>query len=190
MLTTTTQAWTLADLEELLRHEEWQAADTVTHALLAAASDGQGGGELTIPALAQLPCSTLHHLDRLWVEASQGHFGFSVQRHLYNRLCQGFDPGELNVFNPHPFLREVGWLMLAIPRPMAFCKFYNFLEFSLEAPRGHLPALWYWQVSWAESWRMGGFGTGRGGGFADLARLDALMLRLARCSKSAPELRE
>jgi hypothetical protein len=31
---------------------------------------------------------------------------------------------------------------------------------------------------------MGGFFTGQGGGFGDLARLDAMLLRLTRCHQS------
>jgi hypothetical protein len=77
----------------------------------------------------------------------------------------------------------VGWLVISSPRPLAFFRFYDFLNFSLTAPAGHLPALWYWQLSWLESLRVGGFGSGQGGGFGDLARLDALMLRLCRCGQ-------
>ncbi|NJL49051.1 MAG: hypothetical protein HC929_18300 [Leptolyngbyaceae cyanobacterium SM2_5_2] len=106
-----------------------------------------------------------------------------MQQRLYTELDGTFDPASLSPTNPHPFIQAVGWLMITVPRPLAFFKFYDFLNFSLEAPQGHLPALWYWQLSWLESLQTGGLGTGRGGGFADLARLDALMLRLTRCGQ-------
>ncbi|HIK44257.1 MAG TPA: GUN4 domain-containing protein [Leptolyngbyaceae cyanobacterium M65_K2018_010] len=177
-----TPAWTLNDLAHLLEGEEWQAADKVTLGLLRAAVK-LNGGSLTALDLAQMPCSTLFAIDALWTQASYGHFGFSVQQRLYEDLDRGFDPASLSPWNPHPFCQAVGWLMLTVPRPLAFFKFYDFLDFSLDAPQGHLPALWYWQLTWWESLQTGGLGTGRGGGFADLARLDALMLRLARCSQ-------
>jgi hypothetical protein len=178
------QPWTLNDLDELLRAEEWKAADKVTLLLLVDAVGRQGEGTLTPGAIAQLPCQMLHAIDHLWVEASRGNFGFSVQQRLYQDLAPTFDGTDFsNPANPHPFCQTVGWLMVTFPRPLAFFKFYNWLDFSLEAPPGHLPALWYWQLPWGESWRVGGFGTGRGGGYADVAMLDAMMLRLSRCSR-------
>jgi hypothetical protein len=191
--------WTRQDLINLLDAGEWQAADRVTQALLLAAVDhppdttvsltsflgrpGQGPGYLSCSDLAQLPCDLLHDLDYLWVRASQGQFGFSVQERLYRQLNQDFDSTQLSPFHPHPFFQAVGWLVISSPRPLAFFRFYDFLNFSLTAPAGHLPALWYWQLSWLESLRVGGFGSGQGGGFGDLARLDALMLRLCRCGQ-------
>ncbi len=191
--------WTRQDLINLLDAGEWQAADRVTQALLLAAVNHppetpaslttfldrsrQGLGYLSSSALAQLPCDLLHDLDYLWVRASQGQFGFSVQERLYRQLNQDFDSTQLSPINPHPFFPAVGWLVIGSPRPLTFFKFYDFLNFSLTAPLGHLPALWYWQLSWLESLRVGGFGSGQGGGFGDLARLDALMLRLSRCGQ-------
>jgi hypothetical protein len=177
------QDWTMTDLAALLHGQEWQAADQVTYNLLLGAANRQREGSLAPIDLAQMPCGLLHHMDWLWVNASQGQFGFSVQQRIYQALDQTFDPASLSPVNPHPFCQAVGWLMVTVPRPLAFFKFYDFLNFSLEAPAGHLPALWYWRMTWIESLRTGGFGTGRGGGFADLARLDALMLRMARCSQ-------
>lgn len=179
----TTTDWTLADLEILLADAEWEAADKVTYLLMRGSVHRDGGHSLSATDLAQLPCPLLYDLDYLWQRASGGQFGFSVQQAIYTDLVATFDPASLSPVNPHPFCQEVGWLMVTVPRPLAFFKFYNFLDFSLEAPKGHLPALWYWRLTWLESLQSGGLGTGRGGGFADLARLDALMLRIARCSQ-------
>lgn len=175
--------WTISDLEALLQGQEWQAADQVTYHLMLEATSRQRERSLAPLDLAQLPCDLLHRIDWLWVTASQGQFGFSVQQRLYQDLDQTFDPASFRSTKPHPFCQAVGWLMVTVPRPLAFFKFYDFLNFSLDAPEGHLPALWYWRLTWLESIQTGGFGSGRGGGFADLARLDALMLRMARCSQ-------
>ncbi|NJL45306.1 MAG: hypothetical protein HC922_05265 [Leptolyngbyaceae cyanobacterium SM2_3_12] len=175
--------WSLEDLEQLLQQQEWQAADQVTQALLLAAVEGKVHRSLSPQALASISCRRLHDINHLWVTASHGQFGFSVQHRLYTELAKTFDITELNLITPHPFCQQVGWLMVTVPRPLAFFKFYDFLDFSLGAPQGHLPAYWYWRLSWLESWRTGGFGSGRGAGFADLARLDAMMLRWTRCSQ-------
>jgi hypothetical protein len=172
-----TQVWTLFDLEELLLQEEWRAADTVTQALLLQGIHRESEGWLSPEAIAVLPCQLLHQIDYAWVSASYGHFGFSVQYDLYHSLYEA---------DARDFCWEVGWLLFNL-RPFAFFKFYNYLDFSLEAPKGHLPALWYWQLPWIESWRAGGFGTGRGAGFADFTSLAAFMLRLSRCSQIGQE---
>ncbi len=166
------QIWTIVDLEHLLDQQEWQAADQVTQTLLLQAMGQPQEGYLTPLALAQIPCNLLHQIDYRWKNASQGIFGFSKQHTIYTQIATS---------DPHRFCEQVGWLMVSV-KPLAFFKFYEFLNFSLEAPEGHLPALWYWRMSWAESLRSGGFGTGRGGAFGNSSTLDALMLRLSRCS--------
>lgn len=171
-MATTPPTWTMVDLEHLLEKQEWQAADQVTHSLLLQTAGQQQEDYLTPLALAQIPCNLLHQVDYRWQNASQGAFGFSQQYAIYTQIARS---------DPHRFCQQVGWLMVSF-RPLAFFKFYEFLNFSLEAPTGHLPALWYWRMSWAESLRSGGFGTGRGGAFGDSSTLDALMLRLSRCS--------
>lgn len=161
----------MTDLENLLSQQEWQAADQVTHTLLLQAVGRRQEGYLSPLDLAQIPCNLLHQIDYRWRFASQDLFGFSKQNAIYTEIAQS---------NSHRFCWQVGWLMVNF-RPLAVFKFYDFLNFSLEAPAGHLPALWYWQMSWAESLRSGGFGTGRGGAFTNHSTLDALMLRLSRC---------
>ncbi|NJL49050.1 MAG: hypothetical protein HC929_18295 [Leptolyngbyaceae cyanobacterium SM2_5_2] len=69
-----TTDWTLSDLADLLKGEEWQAADKVTQALMRAAVNREGVGSLAAMDLAQIPCEILHDIDHLWVNASFGHF--------------------------------------------------------------------------------------------------------------------
>lgn len=163
--------WTYHDLETLLSEEEWQAADLVTFKLMLAAADRGRAGWLDADAIAQFPCAVLHEIDQRWTRYSSGHFGFSVQHDLYVHEAQR---------NAFALSRTVEWTAVKA-RPFGFFKFYDFLEFSLDAPRGQFPALWFWRLPWHRSLLMGGFGTGRGGGFGDAALLDAMMLRLERC---------
>lgn len=155
-------------LEDLLRTGQWRQADEATLALMLTACDRTGW--LDLNSLVHVPCKTLHQIDQLWETYSSGQFGFSVQQQIYQQ--SGTESLAFSV--------AVDWVRFH-RRPLAFCKFYHQLNFTLTAPRGHLPALWYWQISYWESLRTGGFGTGRGAGYGDADRLDALMLRLQRC---------
>ncbi|WOD38433.1 GUN4 domain-containing protein [Nodosilinea sp. E11] len=191
---------TLNDLSLLLNDEDWEMADRLTADLLLEAVMQNALGEevllrgrdarqrphLTPQTLATIPCQLLQAIDDRWQSASGGHFGFSPQLQIYSEILkfEPFDPALHNWSNPHPFFAEVGWLMLFSLRPVGFLRFYNWLDFDLEAPQGHLPALWYWQVPRLASLRMGGFLTGQGAGFGDLSRLDAMMLRLSRCHQA------
>lgn len=171
--TATSPQWTLQDLDQYLSQQEWQAADQITLALLLAGTQRTAAGWLDVGAIAQIPCHLLHEIDQRWLSHSEGHFGFTVQRQLYLTAAQG---------NTFEFSRQVGWTVSKL-RLLGVYKFYDFLNFSLEAPQGHLPARWFWQLSWQESWRIGGFGTGRGAAFGDANMLDALMVRLERCEQ-------
>jgi hypothetical protein len=82
------ELWTLVDLEDLLRQEEWRAADTVTQALLLTGVNRQTEGWLAPTAIAYMPCQLLHQIDHAWVKASGGQFGFSVQHNLYHSFYQ------------------------------------------------------------------------------------------------------
>jgi hypothetical protein len=161
--------WRYQDLDNLLGQEEWQAADQVTLALMLAATDRTDW--LDEGAIARLPCETLNQIDQRWMRYSHGQFGFTAQQQVYRQSC-----GK----EAFAFSRQVEWTVGQL-RPFGFFKFYDFLNFSLDAPQGHLPALWFWELPWHQSWRMGGIGTGRGAAFGDAHMFDALMLRLERC---------
>ncbi|MDA0268665.1 MAG: GUN4 domain-containing protein [Cyanobacteria bacterium] len=163
--------WSYQDLDLLLGQEEWQAADQVTLALMLAATHREAEGWLDEGAIARIPCEVLNQLDQHWMRYSNGRFGFTAQQQIYRQRC-----GK----EAFAFSREVEWTVARF-RLFGFFKFYNFLNFSLDAPQGHLPALWFWHLPWYRSWRMGGIGTGRGAAFGDAHLFDALMLRLERC---------
>jgi hypothetical protein len=162
----------LKELEEVMQQNDWQTADALTLEILLEQTNRQRQGWLDADAIAQLSCDVLHHLDQRWLFYSSGQFGFSIQLQLYQMLER----------SARTFSREVGWTV-SLWRPTSFFTFYSLLTFSLEAPVGHLPALWYWELPWYRSWLLGGFGTGRGAGFGDPDYFDTLMLRLERCQQ-------
>lgn len=160
------------DLRHLLESQDWREADVKTLQILLQQTQRERAGWLDEDAIARIPCVALHQLDHLWRDASSGQFGFYIQYQRYRELaCSSF-----------AFADEVDWLLFSVSRPLGFFRFYSDLDFSLEAPLGHFPARWYWALPWWRSLRAGGFGTGRGGGFWDPRLLDAMMLRLERCS--------
>lgn len=160
------------ELEDLLSRGDWQMADEVTLQIMLTSGQRGYAGWLDQPAIANFPCEMLHQLDQRWLFYSGGRFGFSTQLKIYRE-----EVGR----STFAFSSQTGWTM-TVWRPTGFYKFYNWLTFSLDAPRGHLPALWFWEMPWYHSLLMGGFGfTGRGGGYGEPSLFDALMLRLERC---------
>ncbi|MEL6398449.1 MAG: GUN4 domain-containing protein [Cyanobacteria bacterium J06626_4] len=161
----------LTELDALLRQEDWLTADAVTLEIMLNGVQRQEAGWLERPAIAQFPCELLHQLDQRWLLYSSQRFGFSTQLKIYRE-----EVGR----SAFAFSAQAGWT-LPLSRPFRFFKFYDRLTFSLDAPRGHLPALWFWEMPWPQSLLVGGWGTGRGAGFGDPGLFDALMLRLERC---------
>lgn len=161
----------LAELDALLQQEDWLTADAVTLEIMLNGVQQQEEGWLDRRAIAQFPCELLHQIDQRWLFYSGQRFGFSTQLKIYRE-----EVGR----SAFEFSAQAGWT-LPLWRPLRFYKFYNHLTFSLDAPRGHLPALWFWEMPWQQSLLVGGWGTGRGAGFGDPGLFDALMLRLERC---------
>ncbi len=163
----------LATLATLLQQEEWRSADRLTAQLLLQSCDRPQAQGLTVDLVATLPCDRLHQIDQCWSQQSNGQFGFTAQRQIYDAIADG---------DSFAFAQQVGWVMHSW-RPLGVYKFYSQLTFTTAAPPGHLPARWFWQMPWYQSLWRGGLGTGRGLAFGDADLLDALMVRLGRCQQ-------
>lgn len=86
------------------------------------------------------------------------------------------------------FCKEVGWWQVG-----EFHKYYNQLAYHKyenqpalalskeDVPQGHLPALWYWKISWWRALQLGGLGPSRGGCRVDAPILVSLMTQLQQC---------
>jgi uncharacterized caspase-like protein len=70
-------------LRNLMKAGKWEEADRETLAVILQASNRKSQGWLDVDSLKQVPCKDLRTIDQLWVAASNGHFGFSVQKKIW-----------------------------------------------------------------------------------------------------------
>ncbi|MGV2831513.1 protein kinase domain-containing protein [Myxosarcina sp. GI1(2024)] len=116
-------------LRDLLATKQWQQANQITERLLLQAAHEERKDWLERDDLENLSCEVLWAIDRLWSDYSQKHFGFSVQYGIWQNL----DPKNYRNFG-----KQVGWYL------EARWILTKQIDFSLAAPKGHLPAMSWW----------------------------------------------
>jgi hypothetical protein len=97
---------TYAKLEALLKDGKWKEADAETYRLMITTVGKEDGQGFDRADLKNFPCEDLLQIDRLWVKASDGHFGFSVQKKIWQKYGSPMDCND----NYKKFMEEVGWL--------------------------------------------------------------------------------
>ena len=118
-------------LEDLLAAGKWQEADRETETVMIKASGREQDGWLSEEDLDVFPCADLRIIDQLWVKYSNGHFGFSVQQQIWESIEGTNKDEDVEIWKQ--FGNEVGW------RINNSWVGYRNLNFSLDAPLGHLP---------------------------------------------------
>lgn len=122
-------------LRNLLKKGKWQEADKQTWNIMCISLSKPIGTYLFKSDIEKLPDSDLQIIDQLWARYSKGHFGFSVQKEIYDSV-------DADYFQ---FCAIVGWSMYN--SNSANSDYY----FSLKAPIGHLPTrIWMGGSQW---WR-------------------------------------
>jgi serine/threonine protein kinase len=119
-------------LEELLATGEWKEADQETAKVMLQVAGREKDGYLDRDSIEKFPCEDLRTIDQLWVEYSNGRFGFSVQKNIWLE-CGGKVDHETEC----ELGDRMGWRVNG--------KWISYEEgtFSIEAPcSGHLP-VWY-----------------------------------------------
>ncbi|MEM7066011.1 MAG: GUN4 domain-containing protein [Cyanobacteria bacterium P01_B01_bin.77] len=111
-------------LEELLKAKKWKEADAETLDLMLKIADRESERYLEEEEPRTFPCRDLRKLDQLWLDASDGKFGFSTQARIYLDECFG---------DWTCFIDKVGWRT-----DREFTK-YSEVIFDIDAPTGHLP---------------------------------------------------
>jgi hypothetical protein len=93
-------------LQDLLAAGKWKEADDeTTRAMLQAAERGENG-RFRVLDIRNFSCEDLRIIDQLWLSASKGKFGFSVQREIYESLGGTSEYNEV-VWNK--FGDRLGW---------------------------------------------------------------------------------
>jgi hypothetical protein len=118
-------------LQELLAAGKWRKADRETEAVMLKVSGREEEGWLTEEDMKTFPCQALRTIDSLWVKYSNGQFGFSIQKHIWQDIENSIQNDHVDIWKY--FGDKVGW------RVNDGWIGYSNLTFSLDAPEGHLP---------------------------------------------------
>ncbi len=139
-------------LEDYLRQRDYKKADEETVWIFYQIMVTEGYREL-VEVYEKTSSNILTKIDQLWIKYSDGKFGFSVHKNIYNSFSEKQNNRYefwIKFCNIVGWQKEEKWLN------------YNGLSFNLDAPQGHLPALyiarehlmragsiwlggWYWQ---------------------------------------------
>ena len=118
------------NLQNLLAAKKWKEADEETVRVMLKVGGREKRGWLNRESIEKFPCQDLRTIDQLWVKYSNGRFGFSVQKHIYQSLG-GTSEYDREVCQK--FGHKVGW------RKNNQSVYYHNLTFSEFAVQGHLP---------------------------------------------------
>ncbi|TAF05444.1 MAG: hypothetical protein EAZ78_05575 [Oscillatoriales cyanobacterium] len=110
------------NLRNLLAAKKWKEADEET-ARVMLNIPGRKQEWLDVESIEKFPCEDLRTIDQLWVEHSNGRFGFSVQKRIYQSL------GGTGKYN------SLVWDKFGDQ------ELYYKVTFSEKAPEAHLPSL-------------------------------------------------
>jgi eukaryotic-like serine/threonine-protein kinase len=130
------------NLRNLLAAKKWKEADEETLRVMLKVAGREEKGWLDTESIEKFPCEDLRTIDQLWVKYSNGRFGFSVQKRIYQSLG-GTSQYDRKVWEA--FGDRVGW------RKKNEWLYYKDLTFSEKAPEAHLPVTRYGESSYGGS---------------------------------------
>ncbi|GCL41298.1 serine/threonine-protein kinase [Dolichospermum planctonicum] len=155
-------------LRDYLAQGKWKEANEETKRVMLAVAKREKEGWLNEGNIDNFPCEDLRTIDQLWVKYSDGKFGFSVQKRIY----QGF--GGTREYNSdiwEKFGDKVGWRKggnwLYYKDKNERWLYYKDITFDKKAPEGHLPMLFkcrreLWEMNILYLWVWGLYGGGIG----------------------------
>ena len=95
-------------LRDLLMGQKWNEADKETYSVMLLAVDRKEDEWIRKDEILEFPCIDLRTIDGLWFRYSGGHFGFSVQKRIYEKVGGVLD-GKFNKETWERFSSSVGW---------------------------------------------------------------------------------
>lgn len=125
-------------LRDLLAQGKWKEADQETLSVMLKAANREKEACLDIESIKNFPCTDLYTIDQLWITYSNGRFGFSVQKCIWENV--GGQPGEYDEEAIKQLGSRIGWRK----KLLGFVNYetwlnYSEITFNLNAPSGHLP---------------------------------------------------
>ncbi|MGD1703819.1 GUN4 domain-containing protein [Dapis sp. BLCC M229] len=117
-------------LRDLLAAGHWKEADLETDRVILQVAGRESEGWLRYEDVKNFSCQDLGTIDKLWVKYSNGKFGFSVQKQIYQSM------GGTKKYNKEVWIafgNKVGW------RKGGKWLSYDSLSFSDKHYKGHLP---------------------------------------------------
>ncbi|MFM6078942.1 MAG: GUN4 domain-containing protein, partial [Dolichospermum sp.] len=114
-------------LRDLLKTGKWKEADEKTRRVMLAVTKREKEDWLRVEDIDNFPCADLRTIDQLWVKHSNGRFGFSVQKRIWENVDKNYED----------LCDRVGWRKGGWIRGWII---YSEVTFDISAPSGHLPA--------------------------------------------------
>jgi eukaryotic-like serine/threonine-protein kinase len=145
------------NLRNLLAAKKWKEADEETARVMLKAAGREERGFLDVEHIEKFPCEDLRTIDQLWVKYSNGHFGFSVQKRIYQSLggTREYDEKVWDKFGDRVGWRKNNqWLYYYSNQWLYYYK-YKDLTFSEKAPEAHFPGGFILGAEWVLSKNVG-----------------------------------
>ena len=118
-------------LRDLLKAKKWKEADEETRRVMLKVASRESEGWLRREDAENFSCQDLETIDKLWVKYSNGKYGFSVQKQIYQSIIG--TKGH-NVENTEKFGDKVGWRKGG--------KWLNYSAYTFsQDDTGHLPSV-------------------------------------------------
>ena len=119
-------------LEEYLQNGQWREADEETAKLMIQIGDKDEKGYLNLDDIKDFPCEELRIINDLWVNNSEGKFGFTVQKQIW--VDCGGKIGEYKEEPFRKFVEQVRWY-----NRDTYTWWQDITYEEIMAPRGQLP---------------------------------------------------
>ncbi|MGG6242799.1 GUN4 domain-containing protein [Nodosilinea sp. AN01ver1] len=124
-------------LRDLLRDGKWREADEETYNTMIRAVGKERGNYFTPDELRNFPYTDLLTIDRLWVKHSNGKFGFSIQKKIWQEFGSPTSGGKVW----DKFCVKVGWQDAKATR---YLKYDELVANPKKSPVGEFPCLVVW----------------------------------------------
>jgi len=115
-------------LQNLLAGGRWKDANLETDRVMLIAAGRDKIGRFKEHSIENFPCDDLRIINQLWLDSSNGRFGFSVQKQIWLECG-----GEINYETEEKLGDRLGWY--ANNEWISLSS----IRYSLDAPPGHLP---------------------------------------------------